>query len=93
MDNKMIENGEDSPGQFDGVLKSQQVEIKCPYCQQETPTNATRTCSTKNILCCVFTTPIVWAVFQLMKKKDLNCYDAEHSCHACGKLLYEYHAC
>ena len=34
-----------------------------------------------------------WGCHQLLKKKDLNCYDAEHHCAGCNHLLASYKAC
>ncbi len=75
------------------IFKTSTVMADCPSCK----TSATTTVNTKfniaNILLYVFADPIIWAIFQLVKGKDLNCCDATHTCSGCGTLLANYSAC
>jgi hypothetical protein len=34
-----------------------------------------------------------WVLFQACRHKDINCYDAKHSCSKCGNLTGAYNAC
>ncbi len=34
-----------------------------------------------------------WGCHQILKKKSLNCYDADHHCAGCNHLLASYKAC
>lgn len=34
-----------------------------------------------------------WMLVQIHKKRDLNCWDADHKCRTCGKILFEYKSC
>jgi len=55
-------------------------------------TNAVQSCNVLNIIfCCCL--PNCWYCYQIFKKKDLNCYDAVHTCSTCNKELAHYTAC
>jgi hypothetical protein len=75
------------------ALKSVSNFVTCPYCKNQAITRTEKKCSTANAICCVFTLLLPWALFQVCRGKDLNCYDANHFCTRCGNTLANYHAC
>lgn len=77
---------------MESVLKSNPQYILCPYCKQVTPTKAMRSLSYWNTLLCV-ASPMIWGIAKIFRNKDLNCYDADHSCLSCGANLSKYKSC
>lgn len=74
-------------------LKSNAQFVTCPYCKHQSVTRADQTCSAGSVLCCVAFGGMMWLLFQALRKKDINCYDAEHFCIRCGNNLANYKAC
>ncbi len=56
------------------------------------PTSVENSYNCVNLITCVLCNPC-WFVHQACKTKDMNCYDARHSCTTCGKVRGEYSAC
>ena len=75
------------------ILKSSGQFIACPYCKAQGVTRTEETCSLFNVSCGVIFGPIPWILFQALRRKDINCYDAEHHCIQCGSKLATYKAC
>lgn len=75
------------------VLKSSGQFIACPYCKTQAVTRTEETCSFFNVACGLMFGPVAWIVFQGLRRKDINCYDAEHYCIQCGSKLSSYKAC
>jgi hypothetical protein len=75
------------------ALRSNTQFVTCPFCRNQAMTRTERTCSVANIICCIFTTPLTWLIFQACRSKDISCYDADHFCTRCGNNLANYHAC
>lgn len=76
----------------DKVLKSFPQFIKCPFCGEITPTVANRSCNICNVLCFICL-PGCWFLCGICKEKDMNCYNANHSCMNCQKHVAQYNAC
>lgn len=76
-------------------LKSSSQFVGCPYpnCKNQGMTRVQQSCSICNICCCVLTAAIPWLIFQAIRKKDINCWDADHYCVRCGNKLASYRAC
>lgn len=74
-------------------LKSNPQFVVCPYCKQITPTRTEKSMSFKNLLMCLFCSPAGWASVQILRQKDLSCFDAKHYCMRCNSLLANYTAC
>jgi len=74
-------------------LKTRPSTLKCPYCHTQVETEVVKKCSIINIFCMIFTTPIFWAFFKCIRRKDCNCYDACHKCTSCRREIAEYSAC
>ncbi len=75
------------------IFKTNSVLATCPSCKTSANTSVTTNFSIMNYLLYCFTTPLVWIIFQLIRKKDLNCCDATHTCSGCGSLIANYTAC
>ena len=35
----------------------------------------------------------IWLFYQSFRNKDINCYNAEHHCPTCTKVITNYNAC
>lgn len=79
--------------EYAGILRSSPEKITCPYCLFVGHTEVKTELSIANLLCCIFTDPIVWCLFQCCRDKDLNCCDATHRCHNCKRIIRKYEAC
>ena len=56
------------------------------------PTSVVKKINFNNTLLCICLSNC-WFCHQAWKRKDMNCYDATHSCTTCGKKKGEYSAC
>jgi hypothetical protein len=74
-------------------LKSNGQFVSCPFCKHQSVTRTEQTCSTGNVLCCVFFGPLAWVLMQAVRSKDMNCYNSTHYCTRCGNTLANYKAC
>ena len=75
------------------ALRTKSSLLKCPFCRKSTETQVVKKCSVINILCFIFSTPVLWAVFKCFRGKDCNFYNANHSCNRCKREIAEYSAC
>lgn len=75
------------------ALRTKSQTVRCPYCEKTCDTQVEKNCSTGNILCAVFTSPVIWFFFQMCRGKDYNCNNAVHTCQHCQKKLGDYKAC
>jgi hypothetical protein len=75
------------------TLKSSGQFVVCPYCKRHNVTRTEERCSFLNVACCVVFGPIPWILLQALRKKEINCYNAEHFCIHCGSKLASYKAC
>ncbi len=76
---------------IDNTLRSFPVFTLCPHCRKGVNTVTEKSSNFCNLLCCIFFTP-VWTCCQVVKVKDLNCYDATHTCTKCNKQIGTYSA-
>ena len=74
------------------ILKTHPKFIVCPFCHSICPTKVEKKINPKNAFCFILS-PILWATHQLMRNKDLSCYDSEHYCIKCNKFLQKYESC
>lgn len=74
------------------VLKTNPQFIVCPYCQNITPTRTEKNINIKNALCFIIS-PILWGIHQVMRNKDLSCYNSKHYCIKCNAYLGNYESC
>lgn len=75
------------------MYRTSSVLATCPACKITSNTRVETSCSCSNVLCCLFTDPIIWLIFQAVRGKDINCCDARHTCSSCGSLMGTYNAC
>jgi hypothetical protein len=75
------------------ALRSNPQYIKCPFCNYAGITKSTKSYSIPNLLCCLCFGVAGWLGVQVLRGKDINCTDAEHSCMKCGHVLGNYQAC
>ena len=73
-------------------LRSYSNYAVCPRCGRSGYTLAEQQCSTPGVISSVFCSSL-WAIWQIFKKKDLNCYDTVHYCVECNEILAEYKSC
>ena len=74
------------------VLRSTSQFVLCPFCNQFVPTRTERSCSCSNV-CCFFLGVYPYFYFQIFREKDINCYNANHYCPNCTKMVHQYRAC
>ena len=73
-------------------LRSFSECINCPHCGKIGFSRTETKMNLCNFLCC-YCTGGCWMCHQILKRKDLNCYDAKHTCAECGKEVANYSAC
>lgn len=86
-------NIRNAPGIGMNVLRSRNTQLVCPYCKSTITTTIKKTCSCPSVCCSIWLTPISWFVFQMIRQKDYNCFDAVHTCPNCKQTLGKYDAC
>ena len=74
------------------ILKTNPQFITCPQCGYSGITRTVNNFNIVNCLCCWFTDPICWLLFQVCRGKDISCFDATHFCASCNVLLGNYSA-
>ena len=74
------------------IYRSHAVLAVCHHCNKAVPTVVTTKCSASSYLCFCFCGGC-WGLYQMYKRKDLNCCDASHSCSTCNQPLGTYNAC
>lgn len=75
------------------ILTTKEQFIKCPYCKSGAMTRVESNISIQSTLFCIFSLGFPWAMTQLLRKKELNCYDAKHYCPACSNCIAQYNSC
>ena len=75
------------------MYKTSPVIIQCPDCGAIVTTNVMKSCNCLACFCCCITACVIYSCVQCCKGKDICCYDAIHSCPACGKQVGSYVAC
>ena len=71
------------------TLRSFPVYTNCCGGSATTVTNKMNTVSLVTLICLTG----CWMCHQAYKRKDINCYDADHVCSKCGKSQGNYSAC
>jgi hypothetical protein len=75
------------------ALRSTSQYIRCLSCQYAGLTTVERSFNCANCCCATLLTPLTWLCYQACRVKDINCFDAKHTCSKCGGKLGEYTAC
>ncbi len=73
-------------------LKAYSNYAECPICGTKAYTISDQICNPIGILSCVLCSPC-WGGYLIYNKKDLACYDSNHSCISCKKEIASYKAC
>eukprot|EP00340_Litonotus_pictus_P012095 CAMPEP_0170536138 /NCGR_PEP_ID=MMETSP0209-20121228/101983_1 /TAXON_ID=665100 ORGANISM="Litonotus pictus, Strain P1" /NCGR_SAMPLE_ID=MMETSP0209 /ASSEMBLY_ACC=CAM_ASM_000301 /LENGTH=280 /DNA_ID=CAMNT_0010837473 /DNA_START=21 /DNA_END=863 /DNA_ORIENTATION=+ len=74
-------------------FKTSPVLTPCPKCKKTAFTRVNRKLSVNNVACCVVFSTIPWILFQALRNKDMNCFNAEHHCSQCNSKILDYNAC
>ena len=74
------------------ILKSNPEFVVCPFCHNICPTKIEKKLNTKNVFCCLLS-PYIWGIHQILRNKDINCYDTKHYCLKCNMSLGSYESC
>ena len=90
--NNQIQNNTYEMLALSTVLKSKPQFVVCHFCHSVCPTRTEKKLSFFNTLFCVLS-PQLWIAYQVLKDKDLNCYDTQHYCLKCNANLGNYSAC
>ena len=76
----------------ENTLRSFDVFTFCPNCRKGVATKTEKNMHIVNLLCCIFCNGC-WFARQMCNVKDINCYDAHHTCTSCNTKLGTYTAC
>ena len=75
------------------IFKSTSIVITCPFCNRNISTSIRETFNCATCCLCFFTFPLLYICIQLLRNKDLCCYDVDHSCPYCNNRLGTYSSC
>ena len=78
--------------QISDSLRSYSTGVACPKCSVVGATTVTPSWNIITCLVSYFCTECycIWAMY---KRKDWNCYNAEHKCSSCGTYIDTYNSC
>lgn len=74
------------------MLKAHPKYVNCPYCSHKGITWVERKANVLNLVFCICC-PSFWSLYMLWFKKTTVCWDADHKCMSCDKMIYDYKAC
>jgi hypothetical protein len=74
------------------LLKSHPRLTECPYCKEVVHTHAVRKINVVSAVTC-WCCGWCWGLHKLHFKKDPTCWDADHHCSKCKKVVYDYKSC
>ena len=74
-------------------FKTTPVFCTCPNCKNNVTTRVEVNLNVANCCCCFWFSCFWWAIFQLVRNKEVNCNDAIHFCPVCNFKIQEYSAC
>ena len=69
------------------------IAMNCIFCKKPIVTKVNRTCNVCACILCYLTGLVFYVCVQACRKKEFCCYDGEHTCPNCGKVLGNYNAC
>jgi hypothetical protein len=75
------------------ALRSRSSYLTCPYCNHSALTRVEKKKNKCNIITCVLSIGIGWAMWQCFRGKDFSCDNVNHYCFKCDAKLAEYRAC
>ena len=65
----------------------------CQYCQKKVLTKSIQTFNFCTCVFCFCAGFLIYSIIQMIRGKDICCYDAEHRCPECQQVICEYHSC
>ena len=68
-------------------------EVECPFCHKNIKTNVQTNCNIGSCCLCFWLSCIIWAIFLLVRGKEIGCNDATHRCPNCKNVIGVYHSC
>ena len=69
------------------------VPLFCKFCKKNITTNVSKSWNFGSCFLCYCTSLIFWIFIQSCQGKELNCWDAKHTCPNCGQILGIYESC
>ncbi len=69
------------------------VSLTCQFCKTPITTHVKKTFDCCSCLLCLFTSFLIWLCVQCCRDKEINCWDAKHTCPNCGQVLRYYNSC
>ena len=69
------------------------VSVTCQFCQIPITSVVKKRFNICSCLFCCWFGFVFWVCFQSIRGKEINCFDAEHSCPNCGQKLGNYYSC
>ena len=73
-------------------LRTYPAMAKCVSCNTPSFSRVERSINWLNFLFCFCCSPC-WNCYMVYKWKDMNCFNANHSCSHCGKEINQYTSC
>ena len=75
------------------VIRSSSFSTTCQHCKEKVMTKSVTKFNCGTCLFCCCTGIIIYFVIQLIRGKDICCYDAIHKCPNCKQIIAEYESC
>ena len=75
------------------VNRSSAFYTTCQFCQKKILTKPIKQFNSCTCLFCCCTGCIIYAIVQIIRGKDLCCYDSTHKCPECKQTVAEYSSC
>jgi hypothetical protein len=76
----------------EAILKSYNQAVICPECNAVGITKVENKVGVPSAVTCCCCGGC-WSCYRIWFHKDYNCWDANHTCSKCDKLIYEYKSC
>lgn len=67
--------------------------MNCPNCNANVTSNVEKKWSWGSCCLCCWTGVVIWLIIQVVREKDITCYDATHKCPNCGRVLGHFESC
>ena len=67
--------------------------MSCPFCKSQINTVVKKKWNWFSCVFCLWAGLCCWAGLQYCRNKQLNCYDADHSCPVCHNKIGDYSSC
>ena len=75
------------------VSKSSSFYTTCQFCKKKIYTKTNQHFNSCTCFFCCCTGCLIYVIVQLIRGKDLCCYDATHKCPECKQIIAEYNSC